>query len=70
MAEKENLLKSCGGNDIRQIYIKSGLRKDDFLKTYNIPRRTFEDWLSGKRAIKQYVLDLLDFKVDYDLLHR
>ncbi len=67
MDTQENLLTSRSGYNIRQIYEKSGLSREEFIKTYNIPRRTFEDWMAGRRAVKKYILDLLDFKVEYDV---
>ena len=49
---------------------RTGLRLPDFAINYGIPIRTLEDWVAGKRPIKRYVLDLLDFKVDYDVTNK
>ena len=67
MDTQKDLLKSRYGRDIRMIINRTGLRISDFSINYGIPLRTLEDWVAGKRPIKRYVLDLLDFKVEYDL---
>ena len=70
METRKSPLKSQYGRDIQTILKRSGLRLTVFSSNYKIPLRTLEDWVAGKRPIKQYVLDLLDFKVDYDLTHK
>lgn len=67
MDTQKDLLMSRYGRDIRMIVARTGLRMSDFAINYGIPLRTLEDWVTGKRPIKRYVLDLLDFKVDADL---
>ena len=49
---------------IRQI---SGLTQEEFSKKYNIPTRTIENWESGDRVPPEYVVMLLEFKVQHDL---
>ena len=70
MDTQKSLLKSQYGRDIEQIVNRTGLRLSDFAIKYNIPIRTLEDWTAARRPIKLYVLDLLDFKVDYDLKNK
>ena len=70
MDSQKDLLKSRYGRDIRMVVDRTGLRLPDFSIFYGIPLRTLEDWVGGKRPIKRYVLDLLDFKVDYDLSNK
>lgn len=67
MDTQKDLLMSRYGRDIKMIVARTGLRMSDFAINYGIPLRTLEDWVAGKRPIKRYVLDLLDFKVDADL---
>ncbi len=67
MAEKKDLLKGKSGRDIQMIVNRTGLNLPDFSIRYEIPLRTLQDWIAGKRPIKRYVLDLLDFKVDADI---
>lgn len=70
MDTQKNLLKSRYGRDISMVVNRTGLRLPDFAINYGIPIRTLEDWVAGKRPIKRYVLDLLDFKVDYDVTNK
>ena len=67
MAEEKNLLKSANGRDIRMIINMTGLKIPDFSIRYGIPERTLQDWVGGKRKTKRYILDLLDFRVSYDV---
>ena len=67
MDTQKDLLKSRYGRDIRMIVNRTGMRLPDFSIQYGVPVRTLEDWVAGKRTMPRYVLDLLDFKVDYDL---
>ena len=56
---------------IKHIREMTGLSQVDFAKKYHIPRRTIENWESenetSKRTCPDYVLELLEFKVRYDL---
>lgn len=67
MDTQKDLLKSRYGRDIAMVINRTGMSLPDFGIQYGIPVRTLEDWVGGRRAIKRYVLDLLDFKVSYDL---
>ena len=49
--------------DIRNL---TRLSQVKFCKKYNIPRRTLEDWESGKSKPAEYLIELLEFKVRYD----
>lgn len=54
--------------DIRGL---TGLSQIKFCEKYKIPRRTLEDWESGKSKPAEYFVDLLEFKVrhDYNLIN-
>ena len=67
MDAQKDFLISRYGRDIRMIVNRSGLGVKGFSIQYGIPLRTVEDWVAGNRPIKRYVLDLLDFKVDFDV---
>lgn len=49
--------------DIRDL---TGLSQIKFCEKYKIPRRTLEDWESGKSKPTEYLIELLEFKVRYD----
>lgn len=70
MDKQKNLLKSKNGRDIQMVVNRTGLKLPDFSICYDIPLRTLQDWIAGKRPIKKYVLDLLDFKVNADVKKR
>ena len=53
--------------EMKQIRKMTGLSQIKFSEQYNIPRRTIEDWETGKMKCPDYVLELLEFKVKYDL---
>ena len=44
-----------------------GLSQANFGKKYNIPVRTIQDWETEKRNPPAYVVELLEFKVRYDI---
>lgn len=50
--------------DMREIRKKTGLSQQKFGDKYGIPLRTVQNWEYGKREAPEYVLDLLNFKVE------
>ena len=54
-------------NKIKAIRAKTGLSQAKFAEIYEIPRRTIENWEDGKRVPPEYVVNLLEFKVNADL---
>ena len=54
--------------NIREIRALANLSQVKFGKKYNIPLRTIQDWEAGKRKPPIYVVELLEFKVRYDLI--
>lgn len=53
---------------IKEIRALTGLSQTDFSEKYNIPKRTLQDWEYKKRTPPEYVVNLLEFKVKYDVL--
>lgn len=51
---------------VRDIRDLTGLSQVKFCEKYKIPRRTLEDWESGKCKPAEYLTDLLEFKVRHD----
>jgi transcriptional regulator with XRE-family HTH domain len=49
---------------IKELRNSTGLSQDRFSERYGIPRRTVEDWETGKRTPPEYVLDMLTFVVE------
>ena len=54
-------------NKIKEIRANTGLSQARFGEAYHIPKRTVQDWESGRRTPPDYVVDLLAFKVQDDL---
>lgn len=52
---------------IKEIRQLTGLSQAKFSEAYEIPLATIRDWEHGRRSCPQYVLDLLEFKVRYDI---
>lgn len=51
-------------SEIREL---TGMSRPDFAKAYHIPYRTLQSWELGDRECPEYVLELLQFKVEYDV---
>ena len=43
------------------------MTQQQFGDYFEIPKRTLRDWEGGKRKIPEYLLKLMEFKVDADL---
>ena len=54
-------------NKIKAIRAKTGLSQAKFSEAYEIPKRSIENWEAGKRVPPEYVVNLLEFKVNADL---
>ena len=52
--------------DFREIRTLSGLTQQAFSEKYEIPKRTVEDWESGRRNPPGYVIALLERAVKED----
>lgn len=52
---------------IKEIRLLGGLSQPKFSKKYNIPLPTLRHWEQKQRKCPQYVLELLEFKVQEDL---
>ncbi len=47
----------------KMIREESGMNRKDFSEWLGIPYRTMQEWELGRRAMPQYVLDLIEYKV-------
>ncbi len=52
---------------IKAIRAKTGLSQAKFATVYHIPMRTLQDWERAVRTPPDYVIELLEFKVNADL---
>lgn len=53
--------------EIKEIRALTGLSQANFGKKYNIPVRTIQDWETEKINPPAYVVELLEFRVRYDI---
>ena len=52
---------------IKAIRAKTGLSQAKFAEAYHIPKRTLQDWESQRGNPPDYVIELLEFRVNSDL---
>lgn len=52
--------------DIRQLIAATGKSQAAFAAALHIPRRTVEDWITGKRQPPPYVLELIEYRINTD----
>jgi len=53
---------------IRELRDKTGLSRKKFSEKYGIPVRTLEEWESGRRTPPEYVVRLLGYVIEFDLI--
>jgi len=53
---------------IRSIREKTGLNRREFSDKYGIPVRTLEEWEAGRRTPPEYVMRLLSYVVEFQLI--
>lgn len=49
---------------------KTGMSRKEFCEYFGIPYRSMQDWELGNRAMPEYVLRLMEYKVQMDLLSK
>lgn len=64
---KKHIQKQEGIMEIAEIRKLTGLSRTKFAEKYHIPYRTLQSWELGDRECPEYVLELLRFKVEYDV---
>lgn len=53
--------------EIKELRMLSGLSQQAFSDKYKIPKRSIENWDSGKRTPPEYVISLLERAVKEDI---
>lgn len=51
---------------VKALRERMGMTQQQFGDYFEIPKRTLQDWEGGKRKIPEYLLKLMEFKVDVD----
>ena len=52
--------------NIKELRALTGLTQKEFSEQLNIPKRTIEDWETGKRVPPPYVVELIAFRIEHD----
>lgn len=50
--------------NIKELIEASGMSRPAFAEYFGIPYRTIQDWLLGNRECKEYILDLMKYKLE------
>ena len=50
--------------NIKELIEASGMSRPEFAEYFGIPYRTIQDWLLGNRDCKEYILDLMKYKLE------
>lgn len=53
--------------EVKELRMLSGLSQQAFSEKYGIPKRSIENWESGKRTPPEYVISLLERAVKEDI---
>lgn len=53
---------------IKELRTASGMTQKRFAEYFGIPKRTLEDWESGKRKPPEYTVKLLEYKLKKEQL--
>ena len=61
--DKENAQRRVTAYLFRSIREESGMNRKDFSEWLGIPYRTMQEWELGRRAMPEYVLRLIAYKV-------
>ena len=56
--------------DIREMRKQLGDTQGEFAERYNIPFRTIQNWETGTRKPPEYIVSLLEHRVEEDLINR
>lgn len=51
---------------IKEMRTKSGMTQKAFSEYLNIPKRTIENWESGRRKTPDYVVELIEYKLIHE----
>lgn len=49
---------------IKELRTACGMTQQAFSDYFNIPKRTIEDWESGRRKPSQWVVELIEYKLE------
>lgn len=53
---------------IKDLRTETGMTQKQFAEYFEIPKRTLEDWESGKRKPPEYTVKLIEYKLEKEHL--
>ena len=56
------------GRMIKYLRLLTGMKREDFATYLHIPLGTVRDWEQGKRKMPEYVYELIEYKVERELI--
>lgn len=57
------------GEKLIEIRKSTGMNRKEFAAYFDIPYRTMQDWELGNRQMPEYLLRLIAYKVEMDILN-
>lgn len=54
--------------NIKELRLSTGMTQQEFADYFNIPKRTIENWESDKRNPPVYVVELIEYKIEKEIL--
>lgn len=51
---------------LKELREASGMTRKQFCEYFGIPARTLQDWELGNRECKQYLIDLMEYKLKHE----
>ena len=58
------------GRMIKYLRLLTGMKREDFANYLHIPLNTVRDWEQGKRKMPEYVYELIEYKVERELISK
>lgn len=55
-------------NRISELFLTTGMTQKEFSEYLDIPLRTIENWLTGKRVPPEYLIELIEYKLEKERL--
>lgn len=55
-------------NRISELFLETGMTQKEFSEYLEIPLRTIENWLTGKRVPPEYLIELIEYKLKKERL--
>lgn len=58
------------GEKLMELRASTGMNRREFCEYFEIPYRTVQDWECGKRTMPEYLLRLMNYKIEMEKLQK